>query len=306
MFPDDTSIFFQTDSKSCHNELQATANQVLETFNDYMCSNKLTLNIKKTVAILFTPPSKKALPIKLSIGNSTIEQVKETKFLGITIDEKLKFNTHFNNVVNKAKKGLYALVQTKNLLSYAAKLKIYHGLIHCHLSYCPIIWLYDQPLKNVKILETLQKKALRLIFKAKPNSHTENMFIVSNVIKVKNLCLNDKLNFMYKHRNNSLPSAISEIIQNAEENLRPVRAKSNTENAKSYTNTGNIAYDLLSSWNNLEDPIKTKKFSIKTVKKRIKLHLQLTSESNCIRKQCHACQRTPNFQKLAAYTHFIK
>ena len=96
------------------------------------------------------------------------------------------------------------------------------------------------------------------------------MFIVSNIIKVKNLCLNDKLNFMYKHRNNSLPSAISEIIQNAEENLRPGRAKSNTENAKSYTNTGNIAYDILSSWNNLEDPIKTKKFSIKTVKKRIK------------------------------------
>ena len=301
-FADDTNlVVYSKDQK----DLQSLANETLETINDYMCSNKLTLNVKKTVAILFTPPNKKAFPLNIYIGNMKVNQVKETKFLGVTLDYKLQFLTHFNSVVNKAKQGLSALVQTKKLLSYQAKLKIYHGLIQCHMQYCPIIWLYNQPQKNIRILETIQKKAIRLLFNAKPNSHTNNMFTTTNIIKVKDLCKNDFLKFMYQHTNNLLPTAISELLNEAQSQARPSRIKSNRENAKSYANTGQIAFDMIESWNSLEDPIKTKKFSILTVKKRIKMHLQLTSETICEKAHCFACTITPSLHKLQSYTHFI-
>ena len=307
-FADDTNlIIFGKDPT----ELQFAANQTLEIINDYMCSNKLTLNVKKTVAILFTPKSRKTFPLEIFIGNIKINQVKETKFLGVTLDQDLKFLTHFNHVVTKVKQGLSALIQTKKLLSYQAKLKIFHGLIQCHLGYCPIIWLYNQPSKNIKLLVTLQKKAVRLLFNAKPSSHTENMFTISNITKLSNLCMNDILKFMYEHNNNSLPVAITNIIKEAESQLRPPRSKSNKINVKTYANTGQIAFDMINAWNNFEDPIKyityhnplkSKKFRISTVKKRIKTYLHSISSFTCMKKECHACLRTPNIQQLSNYT----
>ena len=301
LFADDSNVII---SGPILSNVQKAANEVLSIINDYMYANKLTLNVEKTTAILFTPPRQKAKPLNLHIGNTPIKQATEIKYLGITIDEKLKFTTQMNNVVKKAKQGLYALIQTKNLLSYEAKLKIYYGLIHSHLTYCPLIWLYDQPQKNQKILSTIQKKAVRILFKAKPNSHTENMFIASNITKVANICLNDQLNIMYQHKNNILPKAISNIITEAESNLRPERQKANKINIKTYANTGIIAYDMLENWKKLDDPIKTKKFSPITVKRRIKSYLQLNSENLCKKSECHACEITPNIKKLFAHKYY--
>ena len=301
-FADDTNVVvFGSEFK----KVQAAANEVLSILQDYMKANKLTLNVEKTVSILFTPPTKKSVKLDLYIGNNKLEQVSETKFLGITIDEKLKFTTHMNNVTRKAKTGLNALIQVKNILPYQAKLKIYYGLIHSHINYCPLIWLLDQPLKNHKILEKIQKKAVRILFNAKPNSHTENMFTISNITKIRNLCLNDQLNIMYQHQFNYLPKAISNIIIEAASHLRPERKKARFINIKTYDNTGNIAYDMINNWNKWPDEMtKTKKYSPITVKKRIKKYLQSKSLYLCNKSECHSCNLTPTIDKLIAYTHY--
>ena len=130
------------------------------------------------------------------------------------------------------------------------------------------------------------------------------MFIASNITKVANICLNDQLNIMYQHKNNILPKAISNIITEAESNLRPERQKANKINIKTYANTGIIAYDMLENWKKLDDPIKTKKFSPITVKRRIKSYLQLNSENLCKKSECHACEITPNIKKLFAHKYY--
>ena len=45
--------------------------------------------------------------------NQTIENVDETKFLGIIIDSHMKFTSHVTSVVQKANKKLYALLLLK-------------------------------------------------------------------------------------------------------------------------------------------------------------------------------------------------
>ena len=59
----------------------------------------------------------------LEINQEKITLVKETKFLGVTIDNKLKYDTHFKHVVEKVKKGINALKAVKNLLDYSSKIK---------------------------------------------------------------------------------------------------------------------------------------------------------------------------------------
>ena len=49
--------------------------------------NKLTLNVGKSVGILFKP-NKNKVKFKISLDGMTIPMVTDTKFLGIWLDEK--------------------------------------------------------------------------------------------------------------------------------------------------------------------------------------------------------------------------
>ena len=55
--------------------------------------NKLTLNIEKTVCLLFQKQGQ-SKEITIKVDNITIQNTKETKFLGIWLDEHLKWTTH--------------------------------------------------------------------------------------------------------------------------------------------------------------------------------------------------------------------
>ena len=51
------------------------------------------------------------------------------KFLGITLDKSLNFNTHFQKTYKEALYGLRGFILAKNVLTYKAKCSIYHSLI---------------------------------------------------------------------------------------------------------------------------------------------------------------------------------
>ena len=154
LFADDTSLLMaHKDPK----KLQIEINKELIKINDYFNANGLSLNINKTSFLHFTSKANKTI-LELKIGNETIKEESSLKFLGVTLDNNLKFKTHFQNVVDKLRKGLNGLILSKNILTYESKFAIYHSLFHCHLSYCPIVWLTNLTLKEKKILGTMQKR----------------------------------------------------------------------------------------------------------------------------------------------------
>ena len=64
-----------------------------------------------------------------------------TIILGIIMDNKWSFSSHFRKVYAKIKKGLNGLTMVKNQLSFRAKLNVYYSLINSHLEYCALIWI---------------------------------------------------------------------------------------------------------------------------------------------------------------------
>ncbi len=78
------------------------------------CSlNNLELNTLKTVEMIVdfrrNPP---ALP-PLTIMNNTVNAVESFRFLGTTISQDLKWNTHIDSIVKKAQQRMYFLRQLK-------------------------------------------------------------------------------------------------------------------------------------------------------------------------------------------------
>jgi hypothetical protein len=159
LFADDTNLLISGKNLK---ELAAKANNELESVRQYMAANKLSLNVKKTDFMVFNPVKKGEKrteeDLQIVIGQQKLEEVKEVKFLGVILDNQLKFDSHASKVINKVRSGLTALNYTKHLLNYKAKLLIYNSIIKSHVEYCSLVWLYKISKKQQKILTILQKK----------------------------------------------------------------------------------------------------------------------------------------------------
>ena len=75
---------------------------------DWFRANKLSLNVAKTNYMLFTYSSQQIDPqIDIHLANSSIKRAKCAKFLGIYIDEKLKWDEHIYNMNKKISKSFF-------------------------------------------------------------------------------------------------------------------------------------------------------------------------------------------------------
>ena len=87
-------------------------------------TNKLTLDIGKSVGVLFNLTGQKVNEdIDITLEGQHIPLVTETKFLGVWIDSKLDWNTHTDKVLLKIKCNMNPLQQSTNLLPKHGKKK---------------------------------------------------------------------------------------------------------------------------------------------------------------------------------------
>ena len=75
-------------------------NQELELVRKWLQSNRLWLNINKT-SYMISGRHEMDVQNIICMTNINIQSTEDIKFLGITIDCKLNFNKHVNNVLNK-------------------------------------------------------------------------------------------------------------------------------------------------------------------------------------------------------------
>ena len=103
LFADDTTLY-----KSHRNlrYLQWCVQDDMNRVMDYFRVNKLTLNLNKTVCVLFQKNKTNLNEIKLQLGAHTISNSPETKFLGMTIDKNLNWSSHVNQLILKLNRNL--------------------------------------------------------------------------------------------------------------------------------------------------------------------------------------------------------
>ena len=94
LFADDTNVFLSHKDPDCLVNLLNTA---LTKLSLWFRGSKLSLNVKKktTNFVVFKPSQKcTSYNIQILINDQRIDQVKETVFLGVIIDENLKGLCH--------------------------------------------------------------------------------------------------------------------------------------------------------------------------------------------------------------------
>ena len=99
MFVDDTNL---TTSGSSIADVQSNLNEDLEHIHQWLLSNKLTLNKEKTeYMIVGSRPRLNKInnDLEIELGGNNIKRVKETKTLGVIVDDQLNWQTHLDSIV---------------------------------------------------------------------------------------------------------------------------------------------------------------------------------------------------------------
>ena len=124
--------------------------------------NKLTLNIEKSVCLLFQKQGHSD-EIHIKVDNITIQNTHETKFLGIWLDEHLNWTTHIQKLILKLTRNTNLLKYNQNLMPTHTKKLVYHSYIASHLQYGLLLWGNNATESQLNKLQKLQNKCLKYL-----------------------------------------------------------------------------------------------------------------------------------------------
>ena len=112
LFADDTNIYFESNELK---SLEEIMNKEFMKLYEWLCINRLSLNISKTNFVVFQAKNKPKSPVTILINNKAIDEVEEVKYLGIIVDSKMTFKTHINELKKKISRSIGILYKPATL-----------------------------------------------------------------------------------------------------------------------------------------------------------------------------------------------
>ena len=131
--------------------------------------NKLSLNVVKTQARIIGSSQKlrkidtPMVPIpQFQVNGNDIDLVKETKYLGLMIDDNLKWESNVKCTQKKISRAIGLLKYAKHYVQEDTLRNMYLSIVQPHFSYCCCVWGCCGATK-LKTLQKLQNIAGRIV-----------------------------------------------------------------------------------------------------------------------------------------------
>ena len=178
LFADDTTLY---KTHRNLNYLKWCIQDNMLTLTDWLRANKLTLNLEKTICLLFQQ-SGSCKELEINIDTVTIRTSKETKFLGMWLDRHLTWSTHVQKLITKLKCNTNLLKQGNKLMTKDCKRLVYFAHIQSHLQYGILLWGNSVNSQQNNKLAKIQASCLEYI-----DPNTENKILrIDSLIELEN------------------------------------------------------------------------------------------------------------------------
>ena len=254
MYADDTGLYYRGASLDHLNE---TINKDLERLDNWLKGNKLSLNVVKTVSMNIVSRQKhqKVLgELDLKIRDTNIQNVKETKYLGLQIDRHLTWKKHVDTISRKVSRVLGVLKHAKKFLPQNILKNLYISIIEPHFRYCSSVWGCCST-TYINRLQKLQNRAVRIITNSAFDTPAKPLLANLGLRSISELNENELRLITYKSLNDLAPNYLRQLlIRNSQQSCRALR---NTDRDLKLplkrTNNGQKGYSFrgAKSWNSL-------------------------------------------------------
>ena len=170
----------------------------------------MIVNPDKFKAIILSKEKLNTTDITFNFKGENISAKEEVDLLGITIDNKLTFETHISRLCRKAAGQLNALKRLSYYMPVETRKILVEAFTFSNLNYCPLVW-YFSTVKQMNKIERIQERALKFI-----NNHyhsgystllSKNKHVTMEAKRMRFLCMD-----IYKTLNGLNPNYMNEIF----------------------------------------------------------------------------------------------
>ena len=201
LFADDSNMFV---SGKNPDELLNIMNAEMTKIVNWLRTNKLSLNLKKTHFIIFRKKRGKiTLQNDLIIDDVVINRTNHTRFLGVIVDQHLTFESHVKYIKGKISRGIGILYKAKRILKESSLLTLYYAFIYPYFTYCITVWGNTYP-SIIDPLIKCQKRAVRIVKGAGKYDHTSPIFYNLKILNLRRLYVYFVQIFLYKYKRQEL------------------------------------------------------------------------------------------------------
>ena len=199
LFADDTTLY---KTHRNLNYLKWCLQDDMNALVDWFKANRLTLNLDKTICILFQPNGSDK-KMEIEIENVTVCNSVVTRFLGMWLDQHLTWSCHYRNLLTKLNRNICLLKHCSKIMTIDCKKLVYFAHIQSHINYGLVLWgnvLTDGQLNK---LTKIQLKCLK---------HIDNSddFKKNKILKAADLLFLENCKFGYKLVHDQLPKKIKD------------------------------------------------------------------------------------------------
>ena len=208
LFADDTCLLCSEPSlKSIEKHLNIDLRRLFK----WLCANKISLNVSKTIVLLFRDPHKIINHnFSLFLNGKPLEISQSVKYLGIHIDSDLSWRTQIDVLSTKLRKANGIISKLHHFVPRSTLLCIYYSLFESHLRYACQTWAQNTNLNTSRIFK-LQKQSCRFLTFSNYLSFSSPLFSQLKILKLNDLVKLLNVILVYEILNNLSPSILSEI-----------------------------------------------------------------------------------------------
>lgn len=253
MFADDTLIYMSGDNAQ---NVVNVINDELNVVCEWLCRNYLGINVQKTKCMVlgkrgFRDEAETRHTVVLM--GSSLEWVKNYKYLGVIIDNSLSFKSHVEYINNKIAKKVNLLYKLRKTLSKTAKELLFKLLLVPHIRYCSTI-LSMISKRELASVQRNFNRGMRAVLKKKRSENIGSMLKELGYLSVENEIKRDVLTFIYRLEHNLLPVYLDCLVQKNSDvhnystrqardfHLEPVHS---SKGLKSLFGNGLVLYNML-------------------------------------------------------------
>ena len=194
------------------------------------------------------------------ISGEAIEQKTSVKYLGVILDNQMKWKDHINLVSSKVSRAIGMIKYAKKVLPTNLVEMLYLGLVEPHFRYCCSVW-GACGITSRKTLDKLQNRAIHIIANSGYDMFVGPLLRQLQLPSISDMIMQESASMVYKALNAEAPLYLTEqltrvsditirTLRSSNLSLRPPRLKSS--HGQNW-----FAYRGSSIWNSLPSEIKS-------------------------------------------------
>ena len=150
--------------------------------------------------------SNTSIDFKLSLNHNVINRTNSLKYLRVTLDNKLSWKTHVDNIVTRLSRVCGVIYKLRHLVPTSTLKLVYYSMFNSTLQYFLINW--GKACKtHLQKISVLQNKIIRACLFCPKYHPTVTLYSKFEVLRLEDMINMEFAKFVFKYSNKMLPKS---------------------------------------------------------------------------------------------------